>query len=127
MKLDKYIVTEDSVAPAGKSDECFWCQAKIGEQHKEDCTNAKRTVMINVSIDTIIDMPFGWSKEDIEFYLNESSSCATNILRHLVKLEGKLKDTNSCLCDSISCKYLREAAAGDEHNWQFYVKEVNKD
>jgi hypothetical protein len=28
---------DDGIRPAGNSDECFYCNQKIGTSHKEDC------------------------------------------------------------------------------------------
>ncbi len=34
MRVDSWKVTNDAVAPAGKSDECFYCNEKLGDEHK---------------------------------------------------------------------------------------------
>lgn len=114
MRRDNWIVTESSTRPAGKPDECFYCNRKVGEQHKEDCVIRSRTVVVNFTISVTLDVPEAWEPEFINFRYNESSWCAGNLVSLL-----KQRDENidGCLCEFTKAEYIREANEEDEESW----------
>lgn len=109
------IVTVADARPAGKPDECFYCNQPIGEQHTPECVCRKRTVMIRISYDLLIDLPVSWTKEDIEHYGNESSNCGDNQLRMLVEQAARV----GCACHFQKWKVLREATKEDHLKFKF--------
>ena len=63
-----------------------------------------RTVRIEISITVLHEVPADWDKEMIEFFLNESSSCASNLMGDIQKQLEK----DGCLCMSTNCVYKGE-------------------
>lgn len=101
-----------SVRPAGKPDECFYCEAKVGERHKPNCVIRKKTIVTRLTIDFVDSVPENWDKDVIDFHYNDSSWCASNILNRLEE-----RDNFRCLCDVASFEYLRDATDEDEEKW----------
>jgi hypothetical protein len=125
MKRDAWIVDECSVRPAGKHDECFYCQEKRGAQHKSDCVMRRRTVVVKMTIEYVIDVTEDWDAEAIEFHRNESSWCANNAVPELERLfEHTGKDGATCLCNRVHYEYVREADAKDEAQCGVFVSEL---
>lgn len=87
-------VTVEHVAPAGKPDECFWCNEKIGQQHRFECVTRRKTVRVRLSVEFDHDTVESWGQAEIEFHLNESSSCMDNLIREVWAERKK----NGCLC-----------------------------
>ena len=112
MTRKDWTVGKYSVRPAGEPNECFYCGAKVGEQHKQKCEIREKTIVTRVTIDFVDSVPEYWDRELIDFYYNESSWCASNILH---KLEER--SDFRCLCDVASFEYLRDATEEDEENW----------
>ena len=107
-----WTVGEYSVRPAGKTDECYYCGAKVGEQHKSNCVIREKTIVTRLTIDFVDDVPENWDKEVIDFHYNNSSWCASNILNRLEE-----RNNFRCLCDVASFEYLRDATEEDEEKW----------
>ena len=107
-----WTVGEYSVRPAGKPDECYYCGAKVGEQHKPNCVIRKKTIVARLTIDFVDSVPENWDKEVIDFHYNNSSWCASNILNRLEE-----RNNFRCLCDVASFEYLRDATEEDEEKW----------
>lgn len=113
MTREDWVVGDKGIRPAGKTDECFYCSRKRGEQHKENCVIRCKTVVCELNFRVVRVVPEYWSKDDIEFHMNESSWCANNALREL----GDLSKRVGCLCDFFKGKYIREAdSRGEERN-----------
>lgn len=112
MKRNDWTVGEYSIRPAGPKDRCFYCGAKVGEQHKKDCVIRDRTIKIRAQIDLVAKVPESWDEEKIDFYFNESSWCTGNIIPMLEERNEK-----KCLCDCTRFFYLGEANAKDEKEW----------
>lgn len=120
MKRNNWIVTEKSVRPAGRPDECFYCNQKIGSEHKKDCVIRSKTVVVDFTIRTVMAVPEFWDEEFINFRLNERSWCVDNILPILEK-----KSEHSCLCMHTESKFIREATEDDEEDWGItFVKDL---
>lgn len=112
MTRKDWTVGKYSVHPAGEPNECFYCGAKVGEQHKQKCEIREKTIVTRVTIDFVDSVPEYWDRELIDFYYNESSWCASSILHKL-----KERSDFRCLCDVASFEYLRDATEEDEENW----------
>jgi hypothetical protein len=115
VKREDWTVGEEGVRPAGKPDECFYCHSKVGDQHAAECVIRKRTVVVEMTIKYVIDVPEAWDESNIEFHRNESSWCANNARQELLELFDYVdKAGGSCLCDRVQYKYVREATENDE-------------
>ena len=112
MTRKDWTVGKYGVRPAGKPDECFYCGAKVGEQHKPNCVIRKKTIVTRMTIDFVDSVPENWDKDVIDFHYNDSSWCASNILNRLEE-----RSNFHCLCDVASFEYLRDATEEDEENW----------
>lgn len=98
------VTKENGPRPAGKSDECFYCHNKLGEDHKKDCVCRRKTVVMEYTFKLVIEMPQSFTPYDIEFNRNDGSWCASNAIEELKEMT---KD--GCLCNVFKAKYLGEA------------------
>lgn len=129
---------DDGIRPAGPSDACFYCSAKVGEIHHSDCVIRQRTVVLRFEFEYTVLIPEDWDQHMIEFHRNESSWCANNglheieaAIQHRVRAaygdhpewaEGEdwtqwsPLDLLSWLdaCGHVSYRYVREADEADE-------------
>lgn len=120
MKKEDWEVKDYGIRPAGSDYECFYCGVKKGNQHKEGCVIRKRTVVVKMEIEIVLDVPEDWDENFINFHKNESSWCASNIISELQRMDEK----TGCLCEFTEFKYLREASEEDEENFQVFVKDI---
>ena len=114
MERTNWTVGEYSVRPAGNPNECFYCNAKVGEQHKEDCVIRSRTVNIDFTVHMVMDVPEFWDEGNINFHFNDGSWCASNLLKKLILRE---EETDKCLCSIVDAKYIGEATEEDEERY----------
>jgi len=117
MKRTNWTVGEYAIRPDGKQDECFYCHAKVREQHKEDCVIRCRTVNVDFTIHAVMRVPERWSEDDIHFKFNESSWCTSNFIGDLVYREEEL---GKCPCFITEAKYVGEATKEDEDIYGIY-------
>lgn len=115
---ETHIVNENATRPAGRNDECFYCQRKLGEEHKEDCVIRKRTIVLKYSFEVVVEIPEDWDQHQIEFHRNESSWCANNAIQDLKK-----RKENVCYCNGFTCEYLREADENDEEKYDLNISD----
>lgn len=94
--------------PAGPPDRCFYCDARLGELHADECALRTRTVVVRATVEYVIEVPEFWDEHTVEFSRNDSSWCASNIFHELEALEA-----GQCLCPFVSFAFVREAS-GDE-------------
>jgi len=82
----KVLVDDDGIRPAGKPDECFYCQRKVGDTHKEDCVTVVQIVKYAVYVEGkqigtfICAEPFHWDESMSHFHKNEGTWCADNAI-----------------------------------------------
>lgn len=113
MKRNDWTVDKYSIRHTGTPNECFYCNAKVGEQHKEDCVIRSRTVNIDFTIHMVMDVPECWDENDINFHFNDGSWCASNLLSRLAIREN----SDRCLCNITDAKYIGEATEEDEERY----------
>lgn len=111
MKRDNWIVTKSSERPAGNKGECFYCNNKIGQEHKKDCVIRSRTVVVDFTVRMVVEMPECFNEYDIEFKFNESTWCANNLIQIM---EHAQENSGSCLCNFVNASFFREATETDE-------------
>jgi hypothetical protein len=117
VKRENWPVTAESgPAPAGKPDECFYCKVPVGGEHAPDCVIRTRTVVCRVSVVYVREVPEAWDARMIYFQMNESSSCANNLLAEVDTLRKRLDEACQCLCSFVEGEYLREADEDDEEH-----------
>ncbi len=99
--INRWEVTKDDERPARLDGTCFYCAVPIGGRHKPDCVIPKKWVKVAVTIEIEMAYPIFQEKDSIEFHLNESSWCASNIMGYIEAVEQ-----NGCLCGYASFKVL---------------------
>jgi hypothetical protein len=122
MLRNNWLVGEHAVRPAGKPDECFYCNAKVGAQHRSGCVIRSRTVLIKTIVEHTIDVPEDWPISMIEF--TEGSSCSDNMIRDLQRLVDRLND-DGCTCGMVTREFIREATAEDETESKLHVADAD--
>lgn len=109
--------------PAGKPDECFYCHARIGEEHRDTCVMRRKTVLVRMTVPVVLSVPEDWTEKDVLFHLLESSSCsAGNILRTEFG-----SDKHFCLCLYAGFEYSREATDTDEDLFWYSKRDLTKE
>jgi hypothetical protein len=118
MILDLY---ETGARPAGKPNECFYCHVDIPDTgdpqsviHTPDCVIPTRTVVVETTFTWVKEVPMYWDIDSIEFQMNDSSSCASNLLDDIVKQVG-----DDCPCHRTNSKYIREATEQDHEGYGY--------
>jgi hypothetical protein len=117
MKRHMWIADTYSARPAGRPDECFYCNVKLGQEHRKGCVVRVRTVMVEIKATMIMDVPEDWEESMVEFHMNESSSCADNLLRKLSDQAERV----GCSCSFVEGRFLREATDEDEAEYKLKV------
>lgn len=112
MIKESHPVVQADVRPARPDGTCFYCRAPLGTEHFFGCVIRNRTVVVDVTLRLVRRVPEDWDAGSVEFHLNDSSWCASNIIDEL-----KSVDTDShCLCGQFSAVFVREATAKDEQD-----------
>jgi hypothetical protein len=124
MKYKSWIVSKEDERPAGNKGECFYCNEKIGVEHKKGCVCRQRSVVVNFNIDLVLPEPEDWDENSIDFFYNEGSWCGNNFIGLLEDLEKRLGD-NGCLCRFLKASFIREATKEDEENQKFSIKSIS--
>lgn len=120
MKRHTWKVDTYSTRPAGKPDECFYCNVKLGGEHKQGCVIRTRTVMVRVSFDLIREVPEDWAESMVEFHMNESSSCKDNLIEKISDQAERL----GCSCGFGEASFVREATAEDEEAYALKIDDA---
>ncbi len=98
---------DNGIRPAGKSNQCFYCDQEVGNAHISDCVILQRKVRVRYSFDIEIEMPHHWTEADILFNRNDGSWCADNAIQELEEYVNDTKNCHTgCLCSVFSCEVL---------------------
>lgn len=62
----------------------------------------KQTKTIQWTINLSMDFPLDWDDKMIEFHLNESSWCCSNLIKELKKYD----EENGCICGICEAKVV---------------------
>ena len=99
---------------AGDPSRCFYCPSATGTEHAEDCVVRKRTVVLRMTIEYVVDVPEDRTPEQIEWHRNMSSWCKDNDLDLLSEDRDSLEDSGRCYsCGIATIEYVREATERD--------------
>lgn len=90
-------VDADDARPAGKPDECFYCQRTIGREHTFECVVPCKIVRLRATIEYEAELPRSWTRQDIEFH-NEEKSCLFNVVQDIKKYSDRRDEEfpNTC-------------------------------
>jgi len=102
-------ITDDGIRPAGKPTECFYCHRPKGE-HELDCVTVQKSVVLKMTIMMVVSVPRCSDEDNINFFFNESSSCANNVLDDLSDWAAQ---KGNCICGAHETEFLRDATEED--------------
>jgi hypothetical protein len=118
---ESYTVTEtNGPRPAGKPDQCFYCHRPIGQNHADDCVLRKRTVVMVLEIEVLVEVDQHRAAGAIERGFNEGTWCMDNALEGL----ENARRTGMCLCDLGKLVFLREATPKDEKRHNYKLEDI---
>lgn len=103
MNFPKVLINDLGIRPAGKPDACFYCQSKVGEEHKPDCVMVSKKVHIQFKFEMAVSVPHDWDEHMINFRYNESGWCADNFIETLEKIKSQC--SYGCLCPIVSAEF----------------------
>jgi hypothetical protein len=106
-KMPIVLEDDDGIRPAGRPDECFYCGQTTGHAHKDTCAVVTKKVKVEYTYEIEIEVPFHWTKYDIEFHRNESTWCANNSIEEIENGAG----LGDCLCSAHYCEYVSDVDA----------------
>lgn len=107
--MNDLVTPDNGPRPAGSPNECFYCHRQLGQLHEDTCVILQKKIRIQAVIEFDDETVRSWDTNMIEFRLNESSWCASNIIPLLIKeLERINESDEECLCGSSSFKVIKE-------------------
>lgn len=71
-----------------------------------------RYVVVQLTVEYVKELHVDLSVPEIDFLMNESSSCKDNLITDLVAVK-RAKVGDACFCGQATAKYLREATRED--------------
>lgn len=114
-RITHWLVADHGIRPAGPPDRCFYCDRKMGQEHKDGCVIRKRTVVVRYQIDLVVSIPEDCTADMINFRYNESTWCGDNLVDDIAAAAQRMEDGPAgCLCPVVHAQYLREATEEDE-------------
>ena len=108
-------VRSNAVRPARPDGTCLYCRQPLGGVHLPSCVLREKTVVIRSVVQWVTTVPEDWDISNVEFHLNESSSCANNIITYLNRWTTNMEQ--DCMCGRISSEFVRDATKEDEVDW----------
>lgn len=113
---------DHGIRPAGRPDECFYCQRRVGQNHAADCAVIVRDVAYGVwhaieghRLGTWkTEEPAHWDDDLGEFHKNESSWCASNMIddeRYSGLPLPQAEREDDCICGLVRFECIER---GDE-------------
>lgn len=76
----------------------------------------RKRVVVRATIEYDVEVPSDWGAEQVEFWLNESASCANNAIRDIGKFTERLDAEGRCACDYVHHVYVRDAEDPTTHS-----------
>jgi hypothetical protein len=119
MKRNDWPVGDHGIRPNGDPQQCFYCGAAKGAQHRMGCVIRDRTVVVRTIVEHVIAVPEDWERSTIEF--TDGSSCSDNRITALRDLVRRLDNADKCTCGMVSIEYVREATSEDEEDNAFQI------
>jgi hypothetical protein len=103
--------SDDGIRPAGKPDECFYCNQRIGDKHGPECVAVHKKVLVKIEMEIEIEVPSFWDEDAINFHYNEGTWCANNIPELIQEYLAGFDEGQCVLCPAFSAKYLGDSGA----------------
>lgn len=110
---EAWVVTPAHVNPSlpGKETRCIWCKSTLGDIHELRCAVRQKSVIVKIEIEMERMVSEDCMPEMVEFLMNDSSWCASNIIH---ELQAMFDSSERCLCPYFQATYVREATEADE-------------
>lgn len=105
MSLPLVAPNDYGIRPAGRPDECFYCQQRVGQPHGPECVMVVKRVKVRYTFEIEVDVPHCWTKEDFEFHRNESWYCSDGMLDDIEEYRQSIK-TVACLCQYANAEFI---------------------
>lgn len=100
---------------------CLYCKQLLGH-HAEDCICVTRTVVVEMTVQYVVEVPRKNTVEEIEFYRGGSSFCLGNDIHQLE--QEAIRNKGICtICHRAKVRYLREASKEDHESMAFMPSE----
>ena len=78
-------------------------------------------VVIELTVQNAMRVPADFDADNIEFYINGSSSCFANRFTELVETDKRLDFAGSCACGMGEGRYVRDATEDDAERFALSV------
>lgn len=120
---------DDGIRPAGRPDECFYCNRRVGQPHRQCCVTVLKIMKYSVWVEGERvgtfqrEEPYSWSPEECESHKNESSWCVGNALAD-IQWEGggppeglfeegfDVAEDFCCMCGVLGFRFEEVVEAG---------------
>ena len=116
--------TDEGRRPVSDKDECFYCHVSRG--HHEGCVLIKKSVVVTMTTEFVVEVPRDWTRHDIEFQRNEGNRCSDGDIRALADLIEKndtlqsdpktMDQVGPCHCRGSHYRVVRDATQEDHES-----------
>lgn len=79
------LVNDDGIRPAGRQDECFYCNQKVGMPHSCDCVCLLHKARVKIEIESDLWV-WGHNTSSIQYQLDYKHYAQTTVLKQLLEL-----------------------------------------
>lgn len=110
----------------GYPDSCAYCYNSPGEPHKPDCHVPQKTVVVELTVRMVIDMPRVWDADMINFSMNDSSACTSRYFDQLF-VESNQSPNLCTTCHRTEMTYLRDATENDHETFHYIPENLYTD
>lgn len=77
---------------------------------------ADKKVVVDVTFTMLMSVSENWGKQDVEFWLNDSSHCLANEIITLQEEENRAEEGTCFTCNRANAVYVRDALDSDIEN-----------
>lgn len=113
---------DNGIRPAGKPDECFYCNAKVGHLHGPRCVTVEQLVRYDVLFNGqtcgtyILYEPHHWDAEKCNGVRNHGHWCADNAMDGIAwnepSVQAKVEAVEGCACGVLTFRHVAVIDAG---------------
>lgn len=123
MRRGSFLVADDGSTPGRPLVACFYCRARVGQEHGAGCVMRRRTVVLRATVEFVARAPEDWDAEMVRFYYQDGTWCASNLPSMIEEHLGPDED-HRCICASTTVEFVREATEEDEAESAVRVAEL---
>lgn len=82
---------------AGKTDECFYCRRRLGEEHTWECVIPTRRVKLRATIEYEAEVPRSWDADFVHWQKNEKA-CLSNVVSDIKEFSDRVDEAHPNEC-----------------------------